>query len=93
MNFADESSYEAVIAELQKFVSEAGEQCDVLRSAGEDCVDNTDNDPAAAKASAAVNKCASEIGQSLEEIQDVIKALQEELEAIREAAASANFDA
>ena len=90
MNFADESSYEAVIAELQKFVSEAGEQCDVLVSAGEDCVDNTDNDPAAAKASDAVSKCASDIGKSLEEINDVISALQEELEEIREAAKEAD---
>lgn len=92
MNYADESSYEAVINELQRFVTDAGEQCEVLTAAGDDCVDNTDGDPAASKASAAVHKCASDIGKSLEEINDVIKALQEELEAIREAAASANFD-
>ena len=49
MAYADEQSYEEMISALQTFVSEAEEQCGVMESAGSDCVDNTDGDPAAEK--------------------------------------------
>lgn len=92
MAFADEQSYEEMINTLQTFLSQAGEQCDVMQSAGEDCVDNTENDPAAEKASAKLQQCLSKIRDSMEAIQAVIQALQDELEDIRQAAARANFD-
>ncbi len=90
---ASEQSYEEMINKLNQYCSEVEEQCSVLRSAGSDCVDNTDNDPAAAKAAAKIDRCASDISQNLETVQQIIRALQEELEQIREAAAKADrFD-
>ena len=92
MAYAEEQSYEEMISALQSFMSEVEEQCSVLESAGNDCVDNTDGDPAAEKANAKLQKCVGDIRASLESIQGIIAALQQELEDIREAAAKANFD-
>lgn len=92
MAFADEQSYEEMISTLQTFVSEAEEQCNAMESAGTDCVDNTDGDPAAEKANGKLQKCVSDIRGTFESINGIITALQEELEDIREAAARANFD-
>ena len=92
MAYADEQSYEEMISALQTFMTEVEEQCSVLESAGSDCVDNTDGDPAAEKANAKLQKCISDIRATLETIQGIISALQQELEDIRAAAAKANFD-
>lgn len=92
MAFADEQSYEEMISTLQTFVSEAEEQCNAMESAGTDCVDNTDGDPAAEKANGKLQKCVGDIRGTFESINGIITALQEELEDIREAAARANFD-
>lgn len=93
MERASEESYEEMINKLNQYCGEVEEQCSVLRSAGSDCVDNTENDPAAEKAAAKIDRCASDISQNLEDVQQIIKDLQEELETIREAAAKANrFD-
>lgn len=92
MAFADENSYEQMISALQTFSSETEEQCGVMESAGSDCVDNTDGDPAAEKSNARLQSCVSNIRTALEAIQGIITALQEELEDIRSAAAKANFD-
>ena len=92
MAYADEQSYEEMISALQNFISQAEEQCTVMETAGKDCVDNTDGDPAAEKANAKLQKCVGEIQATFGSIQGIISALQEELEAIREAAAKANFE-
>lgn len=90
MAYADEESYEEMISALQKFVGEVGEQCEAMSAAATDCVDNTDNDPAAQKGAAKVQECVKEINEAAESVQGVIKALQDELEAIREAARRAD---
>lgn len=92
MAFADEQSYEEMISALQTFVSQTEEQCSVMESAGKDCVDNTDGDPAATKADSKLQKCVGDIRATCETINGIISALQEELEEIRAAAAKANFD-
>ena len=92
MAFADEQSYEEMISTLQDFISQAEEQCGVMESAGEDCVDNTEGDPAAEKANAKLQKCVANIRSTFEAIQGIIAALQAELEEIRAAANKANFD-
>ena len=89
-SFADEQSYEEMISALQTFLSQAEEQCGVMESAGNDCVANTDGDPAAEKSNERLQKCVSDIRATFETIQGIISALQEELEDIREAAAKAN---
>jgi len=90
MAYADEQSYEEMISALQAFVSQVGEQCDVMEGAGNDCVDNTDGDPAAEKSNAKLQQCVSNIRSATESVQGIISALQEELEDIREAAAKAD---
>ena len=90
MAYADEQSYEEMISKLQEFVSEVSEQCDVMSSAGADCVDNTDGDPAAEKSNAKLQECVRNIQSATESIQGIISALQQELEDIREAAARAD---
>lgn len=92
MAYADESSYEEMISALQTFLTQAEEQCGVMESAGNDCVDNTDGDPAAEKSNARLQKCLSDIRATFGTIQGIIAALQQELEDIREAAAKANAE-
>lgn len=89
MAFADEQAYEEMINALQTFVSQADEQCGVMESAGNDCVDNTENDPAAEASNSKLQKCVGDIRSTFETIQGIISALQEELEDIRAAAAKA----
>ena len=89
MAFADEQAYEEMINALQTFVSQADEQCGVMESAGNDCVDNTENDPAAEASNSKLQKCVGDIRSTFETIQGIISALQEELADIRAAAAKA----
>ncbi len=90
MAFADEQSYEEMIAALQNFVSELEEQCTVMETAGRDCVDNTVNDPAATKSSAKLGNIVGKIRETFDTINGIASALQEELEAIRIAAQKAD---
>lgn len=90
MAFADEQSYEEMIQALQKFQSEMEEQCSVMESAGQDCVDNTDGDPAAERSNGRLQKCVGDIRGALKNIQGIAAALQQELEDIKEAAAKAS---
>ncbi|MBQ3497960.1 MAG: hypothetical protein IJA87_02400 [Clostridia bacterium] len=90
MAFADEQSYEEMINALQNFKSRTEEQCNVMESAAKDCVDNTDNDPAAQKSSSKLSSCVSNIRATFETIDNIIAALQDELEDIRAAAAKAD---
>lgn len=92
MAYADEQSYEEMIQALQKFNADAQEQCSVMESAGSDCVDNTDGDPAAEKSNAKLQKCVKDIRGALEAVQGIAAALQQELEDIRAAAAKAAYD-
>lgn len=92
MAYADEQSYEEMIQALQKFNCDAAEQCSVMESAGQDCVDNTDGDPAAEKSYRKLQKCVGNIRSALEDIQGIGAALQQELEDIRVAAARAAAD-
>lgn len=83
MAYADEQSYEEMISALQTYVSQVGEVCGVMESAGTDCVDNTDGDPAAAKSNEKLQKCVGKIRAATESIQGIIAALQQEIDEIR----------
>lgn len=90
MAYADEQSYEEMISALQTYVSQVEEECGVMESAGNDCIDNTDGDPAASTSNEKLQQCVGKIRSATESIQGIIAALQQELEDIREAAAKAN---
>lgn len=90
MAYADEQSYEEMISVLQNYVSQVEEECGVMESAGTDCVDNTDNDPAAVTSNSKLQQCIGKIRGAAKSIQQIIAALQQELEDIRETAAKAN---
>jgi len=90
MAFANEQQYEEMISALQSFKSEAQEKCQLLSSVGSECVENTQNDPAAVKSNSSVQGCVRNIEVQLEEIDRIAQALAEELESIKEAASKAN---
>ena len=90
MACADEQSYEEMICALQTYISQVEEQCGVMESAGNDCVDNTEGDPAAEKSNAKLQQCVGNIRSAIESIQAIVAALREELDEIREAAAKAD---
>ena len=92
MAYADEQSYEEMIQALQKFAAAAEEQCTVMQSAGQDCVDNTNGDPAAERSNGKLQKCVGDIRSALGSVQSIASALQQELEEIRAAAARAAAD-
>ncbi|MCR4588333.1 MAG: hypothetical protein K5682_08005 [Lachnospiraceae bacterium] len=87
---ADEQSYEEVINKLKAFKSKASGLVTEMRTAGKDCVDNTDNDPAAVKSNDSLNTALSQITTSLEGIDQIVAALEQELQDIIEAANKAN---
>lgn len=90
MTHVDEQSYEEVISALQSFINNVSDACDTMEAAGNDCVDNTDGDPAAEKSNAKLQECVSRFRGTLGTDQNVISAMQQELEAVRTAAAKAN---
>lgn len=90
MDFASDESYEEMINTLQKFLREAEEECSTMQSAGQDCVDNTENDPAATKANDSLQGCVEGIRTACETIQGIVSALQDELDRIHEATAKAD---
>lgn len=89
MNGADPARYEEAISQLQSVAGQLSEDVSVLQRAGQDCVDNTDGDPAAASSSQKVQACAQQIQAAIEKIQAVIQAMQQEIEEIEQAAARA----
>lgn len=90
MAYADEQSYEEMISALQTYVTQVGEVCGVMQSAGIDCVENTDGDPAAVKSNEKLLQCVGKIQAATESIQGIIAALQQELEDIKVAADKVN---
>lgn len=90
MQVADEESYEEMIRALQNFLSQVSTQCQVMSDAGTDCVDNTENDPAATKAAAKLQSCIGKIRGTFGDIQGIVAGLQKQLNDIREAAQAAN---
>ena len=90
MAFANEQQYEEMISALQTFKTEAQEKCQTLTAVGSECVENTQNDPAAAKSNSSVQQCVGQIEAQLEEIDRIAQELADELDRIREAAAKAN---
>ncbi len=90
MAFADEQSYEEMVEALQEFSASVEERCSDMEAAGTDCVDNTDNDPAAVTLDGKLKERVGNIREALEKVQTVINGLQEEIDRIRKAAAEAN---
>lgn len=92
MGFADEQSYEEMIAALNRYISEVEAQCDIMCKAGEDCVDNTEDDPAAIASKEKIEGHVKKIKAELETVGKVIRALQDEIERIRAEAKKAAQD-
>ena len=92
MQVADESAYEEVIQRLRAYTSKVFESMQQMRTAGVNCVDTTDQDPAAVRSNDNLQKALNEMNESLNKIYELISKLQAELERIREAAAKANSD-
>lgn len=92
MAFADEKCYEEMIAALHTFSSKVAEECEKMEQAGNDCVDNTENDPAAEKSNAKLQMCVTRFRGTISAAQQVAVALQAQLERIREAARAAESD-
>ena len=90
MAYADEQSYEEMISALQTFITNVSDACGDMETAGNDCVDNTDGDPAAEKSNAKLQQCVARFRGTLSTAQKVITDLQQELEDIRAAAAKAD---
>ena len=92
MAYASDESYEAMISALGTYLTTVGEQCGIMSAAAQDCVDNTDEDPAAAKSAAKLNQNIVKINESAELIQKIAKALADELEEIHAKARQAMAD-
>ena len=90
MQLADEESYEVMIRALTNFMSQVSTHCQIMSDAGQDCIDNTEGDPAATRAAEKLEVCIGKIRGTFDQIESIISALQRELEAIREAAAASS---
>ena len=80
MEFVDTDSYNEMISALEKFKADVSEQCATMTSAGHDCIDNTDNDPAAVNANSKISECVQKIQSSVEMIDEIITILNQQLE-------------
>jgi len=90
MAYADEQSYEEVIAGLTKFKQSIISECGRMLKAGQDCIDNMDNDPAAKASCKRLTENIKGVEMNLELIDSVIKEMQAQIERIREKAAKAS---
>lgn len=86
MQIADEQSYEDVINSLRDYIGKVEESVSDMQSAGQDCVDNTQGDKAAAKSNGDLGEALKKISKAVEDIQGIIQDMQEELDEMREAA-------
>ncbi len=87
---ANTESYEEMCSALSQYCSVVSECCGTMSQAGNDCVDNTDEDPAAVSSNSKLQSCVGNIQSALEDIEAIISALQEEIQKIEEAANRAN---
>lgn len=90
MGYADERSYEEAISQLERLVKDVNAVCDDMKCAGNDCVDNMDEDPAALASCRRLAECIKSIEMNLELIEQVRAAMQEQIERIRESARKAS---
>ncbi len=83
MVVADEKSYSEVASQISNYIKTISECCDTLQSAGKDCVDNTQGDPAAAKSNANLTAAIAKIQEQMPELQKIVEAMEEQIEKIR----------
>lgn len=86
-NRAGSEQYEEMINALNQFKSTVSENCGQMQSAAAECAENMQDDPVAAKASAAVGRHCSNIQAQLEVVDRVIQDLQAEIDEIQASAA------
>ena len=89
MAYINEQSYEEMMNALRNFKNQVETQCGIMVSAGKDCMDNMEEDPAAIKSNEKLVKCVEKIRENYETIDKIIAALQDELERAKIAAAKA----
>ncbi len=89
MVVADEKSYSEVASQISNYIKTVGECCATLQSAGKDCVDNTQGDPAAAKSSANLNAAIGKIQEQMPVLQSIVNAMNEQMEKMK---AASNID-
>lgn len=82
---ANPERYEELIAALTAFIMTLEEQCGVIETAAEDCIDNMKKDELAIGAAKKAHECAKNVLSTRETIQGVIDGLQLELNAIYDA--------
>lgn len=87
---ADEACYEAMIDALQAFVANMGEHVSEMQAAAATCVENTEDDPAAARAAASLAGKLQAIQEAAAQAGTIAQQMQDELERIRAAAAKAD---
>ena len=78
-------AYEEMIGTLQRFLSDASEQCEAMQGAASDLSDNMDGDEHAANKAGQLSSAVSAISNALEGVNPIIQGLQQELEAAQAA--------
>lgn len=92
MGVADEQGYEEMINALQNFLTKAEENCNVMRQAAQDCVDNTEDDDNAKSLEEMMNTAVGKIEENFDSIDSIISALEEELERLQEIRAKVGLE-
>lgn len=86
-NHADTDAYQQMIQTLQSYLSDLQEQCQTMQSAGEDCLDNTDNDDNVKPLVGELEECIGKIQSTFSEIEAAIQHLQRQLQKLLESGA------
>lgn len=86
----DTEAYQEMIQALQDFMTNVSDACDTMETAGNDCVDNMENDPSAVSANSRLQKSLGQFRGTFETVQKVIEGLQYQLEEVQRQ--QVNFD-
>jgi DNA repair ATPase RecN len=81
---AEIPKFEEMVAAVSRFISEVSEACNEMAAAGNECVEQCDNDEPSTKSNAKLTNCIKKFNESLETAEQVKKGLQQELERLYE---------
>ena len=88
MVVADESAYSEVASKISDYIKKIEECCGTLETAANDCVENTQGDPAAAKSSSDLKAAVGKIQEQMPVLQGIVSAMNQQIEKMQEASSS-----
>ena len=78
------ANFEDMIAAVDKFIGEIGEACNLMEVAGNECVENCDNDTPSINCNSKLAECLAKFRESIDEAVEIRKGLQNHVDALED---------